>query len=112
MEDFVGFRYGGTLATNVYFRVYGKYFDRDSEVYSDGSNAHDSWNRGQAGFRIDSYQSEKNLLTLDGAGFGGLNNVVPGGKGTAQFTGNSEGGHILGRWTHTFAEASDMSLQL
>ena len=33
LEDFTGMRYGGTLATNVYFRVYGKYFDEASEVF-------------------------------------------------------------------------------
>src|SRR5438270_10986636 len=30
LRDFGGFRYGGTIASNVYYRVYGKYFDRDS----------------------------------------------------------------------------------
>ncbi len=31
-QDFIGVRYGGMLAPNVYFRVYGKYFDRAAEV--------------------------------------------------------------------------------
>ena len=53
LEDFVGVRYGGTLASNVFYRVYGKYFDRGALVYSDGSSAHDAWNRGQGGLRID-----------------------------------------------------------
>src|SRR5271156_2090935 len=51
LEDFVGVRYGGTLASNVYYRVYGKYFDRGPEVYADGKSANDSWNQGQGGFR-------------------------------------------------------------
>ena len=33
LQDFGGVRYGGTLASNVYFRVYGKYFDRGNEVF-------------------------------------------------------------------------------
>ena len=32
LRDFAGVRYGGTLASNVYFRVYGKYFDRGNET--------------------------------------------------------------------------------
>ena len=112
LQDAVGFRYGGAISSNVFFRVYGKYFDRGAEDYPDGSNAHDGWNRGQAGFRIDSYASPDNLLTLEGDGFGGFNDVVPGGQGTARFTGHTAGGHALGRWTHSFTDASDMSLQL
>src|SRR5665213_1217809 len=66
LRDFTGARYGGTLASNVYYRVYGKYFDRASEVYSNGNSASDSWRMGQGGFRIDSEASPQNPLTLQG----------------------------------------------
>jgi iron complex outermembrane receptor protein len=112
LEDFVGARYGGTLASNVYFRVYAKYFDRGSMVYRDGSSAGDSWNRGQAGFRIDSFACAQNQLTLEGDGFGGFNDVRPGGQGTPDARGNTTGGHLLGRWTHSFAEDTDLSVQM
>lgn len=52
LQDFVGARYGGTLASNVYFRVYGKYFDRGDEVFGNGKDASDSWNMGRGGFQI------------------------------------------------------------
>ncbi|MGH7969270.1 MAG: TonB-dependent receptor plug domain-containing protein, partial [Limisphaerales bacterium] len=112
LEDFAGARYGGTLASNVYFRVYGKYFDRGAEVYADGKGAGDPWNRGQGGFRIDSDASPQNHLTLEGDGYGGQNDVVPGGENNPSAGGTAAGGHVLGRWTHTFAEDSEMSLQL
>ncbi|HLH52522.1 MAG TPA: TonB-dependent receptor [Verrucomicrobiae bacterium] len=112
LQDFVGARYGGTLGSNVFFRVYGKYFDRGAEVYADGSNAHDAWNRGQAGFRLDSYASPQNHLTVEGDGYGGFNDVVPGGQGSPRYRGDSSGGHVLGRWAHTFSEESDLSVQL
>lgn len=112
LQDFVSARYGGTLASNVYYRVYGKYFDRGAEVYRDGSNAHDAWNRGLGGFRIDMESSPDNHLTLDGAGYAGNNDVVPGGEGSPRADGASSGGHLIGRWTHSFAEGSDMTLQL
>src|SRR6185437_10882638 len=48
---------GGTLASNVYYRVYGKYFQRDDEVFADGTDAQDSWNMGRGGFRVDAEPS-------------------------------------------------------
>src|SRR5712675_1435252 len=61
LKGFTGVRYGGTLAPDIYFRAYGKYFDRGNEVYANGSNATDSWNMRQGGFRIDSYRSPGNV---------------------------------------------------
>ncbi len=64
LEGFTSVRYGGTLAPNVYFRVYGKYTDRDSGVFADGSSANDSWRMSRGGFRIDSEAVPQNTLTL------------------------------------------------
>lgn len=112
LQDFVGIRYGGVLATNVYYRVYGKYFDRGAEVYRDGSSAHDGWNRGQGGFRIDDDRSVRDKLTLQGDFYAGDTSVVPGGEGTPRAVGIASGGNLLGRWTHSLQEDSDLSLQL
>ncbi len=112
LQDFVGVRYGGTLASNVYYRVYGKYFNRGAEVYADGSSANDEWNRGQGGFRLDAEGANENHFTLQGDIFGGDNNSTPGGQGTPTAEGTSGGGNILGRWTHSIADDSDISLQL
>ena len=112
LQDFAAVRYGGTLTSNVFYRVYGKYFNRDAEVYADGTSANDAWNRGQGGFRIDADGSAQNQLTLQGDIFGGDNNSTPGGEGTPNAEGTSSGGNILGRWTHTCPDDSEMSLQL
>lgn len=106
LRDFGGARYGGTLASNVYFRVYGKYFDRDNEVLPDGSDASDSWNMGQGGFRIDADPFLQNTFTLQGDYYAGHENVETGGRA------NEAGGNVLGRWSHTFSDDSDMSLQM
>lgn len=112
LQDFVGLRYGGQISTNVYFRVYGKYFDRGPEVFRDGKDAHDAWDRGQAGFRIDAATTDQDHITFQGDGFGGYNDVVPGGEGSPQERGYSAGGNALARWTHTFAEEQDMTVQM
>jgi iron complex outermembrane recepter protein len=106
LQDFTGVRYGGMLASNVYYRVYGKYFDRGDEVFPSGTNASDSWRMGQGGFRIDSEASPQNPLTLQGDLYFGDENVDTGGNA------RTGGGNILGRWTHTISDDSDMSLQL
>jgi iron complex outermembrane recepter protein len=105
-QDFAAVRYGGTLASNVYYRVYGKYFDQDAEVFSSGDSAHDSWNRGQGGFRIDSYASPDNHLTVQGDFFEGDTDVASGAEGT------TGGGNLLTRWTHTFQDDNDLTLQM
>src|SRR5579871_1605737 len=94
------------LASNVYFRVYGKYFDRADEMFAGGKDAPDSWNMAQGGFRIDAEPSSQNKFTLQGDYYSG-DELVP--------TGGDEGlsgGNILSRWSHTFSPDSDMSLQV
>ncbi|HEV2691497.1 MAG TPA: TonB-dependent receptor [Verrucomicrobiae bacterium] len=106
LEDFGGVRYGGVLASNIYYRVYGKYFDRGNEVFTDGKDAPDSWRMGQGGFRIDDEASEQNKFTLQGDIYDSDVNVPTGGEG------RNGGGNILGRWSHTVSDDSDFSLQL
>jgi len=106
LKDFGGARYGGVLTSNVYYRVYGKYFDRGNEVFASGVNATDSWNMAQGGFRIDAESSPENTLTVQGDYYGGHENMPTGGRA------NVSGGNALGRWGHIFSENSDMSLQI
>ncbi len=110
-QDFVAARYGGTLAPNVYYRVYGKYFNEGPEVYSDGTSAQDSWNKGQGGFRIDQEDSSPDRFTLQGDIYGGNSQSTPGGEGSPNYQGISTGGNLLARWTRTFADDDDLSLQ-
>ncbi|HTT08653.1 MAG TPA: TonB-dependent receptor [Gammaproteobacteria bacterium] len=105
LQGFGGGRYGAKLAPDVYIRGYGKYFDRDNEVLTNGKNASDSWNMGQGGFRLDAEVSPQNNLTLQGDYYDGDENLATGGD--AGVSGNN----ILGRWSHTFSSGSDMSLQ-
>lgn len=105
LRDFGGVRYGGTLTSNVFFRVYGKYFDREDQVFSDGSDASDSWNMGRGGFRLDAETFLQDTFTLQGDYYSGHENVATGGRA------NVGGGNVLSRWSHTFSDESDMSLQ-
>jgi iron complex outermembrane receptor protein len=106
LKGFTGVRYGGTLGSDVYFRAYGKYFDRGNEKYANGSDASDSWNMRQGGFRVDSYASPGNVLTVQGDLYGSDLNVASGGKG------DTAGGNLLGRWSHVISADSNTSLQV
>ena len=105
LRGLAGARYGGMLAPDVGFRVYGKYFDRDDEVLADGARAGDGWHRAQGGFRVDSDASRANTFSAHGdfyAGHEGLNT-----GGAAQ----TAGGNLVGRWSHVVTTESDFSLQ-
>ncbi|HEY3658506.1 MAG TPA: TonB-dependent receptor [Steroidobacteraceae bacterium] len=106
LKGFTGVRYGGTLGPDVYFRAYGKYFDRGNEKFADGRDASDSWNMRQGGFRVDSYAFAGNVLTVQGDLYGSDLEVPAGGDGKAS------GGNVLGRWSHVNSEDSNFSLQL
>jgi iron complex outermembrane receptor protein len=105
LRDFIAMRYGGKLTPKSFFRIYGKYFDRGSQVFPNGSVAPDSWRMGQGGFRIDAEPSSQNTFTLQGDFYSGDENLATGRAARVS------GGNILGRWTHTFSPDSKMSLQ-
>jgi iron complex outermembrane recepter protein len=106
MEDFAGLRFGGKLAQNVFYRVYGKYFSVADGQLDDGGVANDSWKQGQGGFRIDDVQSAKNVITFQGDFYSSDENIESGGNARIA------GGNLLGRWTDTLSNGSDVSLQL
>lgn len=105
LEDFEALRYGGTLAPNVYYRVYAKYDDRASEVLPDGADADDTYVMGQGGFRIDAYPSPENTWTVQGDHYNGGEDE--GATGDARFNGDN----LLGRWTDDPGDGSESSLQ-
>jgi iron complex outermembrane receptor protein len=105
LKEFGGARYGGTLGSNVDFRVYGKYFDRADEVFTDGSRAPDAWHQERGGFRLDSQVSPQDAVSVHGDFYDGHEDVDTGGGGEAG------GGNLVGRWTHVFSDESDLSLQ-
>jgi len=106
LRGFGGVRYGGALASNLHYRVYGKFFDRDGAVLPNGQDATNDWHMGQGGLRLDWQAHEVNLLTFQGDFYDGRI-AQPGANDIAV-----DGGNLIGRWSHTFHENSDLKLQL
>jgi len=111
-------RYGGKLAKDAYYRLYGKYNNYDDTINTAGNNVGDGWDKTQGGFRIDWDKSQTDLLTLQGDAYYG--DIGSSGGRPAAVTVNDildpftqvSGENILGRWSHTFSETSDMILQI
>ncbi|GDY19737.1 TonB-dependent receptor [Verrucomicrobiota bacterium] len=117
-QAFGGFRYGGKLGENSFFRVYGKGFTRDEGFSSDGS-PNDGWHSTRGGFRMDWPALGPNALTLQGDFF----RSVAGRRDTRPITNappfqfiNIEdevttGGNVVGRWSRELSADSRWSLQ-
>jgi iron complex outermembrane receptor protein len=111
-------RYGGVLATNLYFRVYLKYFNRDGLVEANGTDAPDPWSGVQGGFRMDWEPTEADKLTLQGDCFSHRSaenqstpSLLPPFAQTSNVVNHDSGGNLLGRWTHDISENSSLSVQ-
>jgi iron complex outermembrane receptor protein len=111
-------RYGGVLATNLYYRVYLNYFNRDGLVEASGKDGPDPWSGIQGGFRMDWEPTEENKLTLQGDCFShraaenqSIPSVVPPFAQTSNVIDHDAGGNVLGRWTHDFSDNSALSVQ-
>lgn len=121
-QGFFSARYGEKLGENGYARVYGKFSNHDESERLNGDPANDSWYMSQGGFRYDLIPSEQNLFTLQGDIYGGqLDQELVG----VQFDATGipqqvifrdkvdvSGANLLGRWTHTFSEDSELALKL
>jgi iron complex outermembrane receptor protein len=114
----IGVRYGGQLATNLYYRVYGKYFSRDGLVTSTGAEANDDWNSMQGGTRFDWEPTDKNKFMLQGSYYNDFvhdnENIVilaPPYVANVNKENHDYGGNVLGRWTHDFSDLSSLTLQ-
>lgn len=62
-------RHGGELENgNGFYRVYGKYFNRDAQRANDGGEASDDWQAFRSGFRVDLQQlpNTNDTLTVQG----------------------------------------------
>lgn len=99
-------RYGGQFSSNGHYRVYGKIFERERTLFSNGRDANNEWHLGQGGFRVDWRKSIANAFTVQGDVYDGQLDQL-----TTEGT-DIKGGNLLARWSHTFAGGSDLNLQL
>lgn len=114
-----GIRYGGKSGQDTYYRVYAKYFNRDKGVYASGEDAADDWDAVRGGFRIDWEGSKRDSRTLQGGLYDGqygetitTRSLTSPYSSTNDTDNDMSGAHLLGRWTRTISDISNMALQL
>ncbi len=111
-------RYGGQIATNLYYRAYVRYFNREGLIDSTGHETADDWHMLRGGSRIDWEPSGENNLTLQGDYYTGAAekggnqiSLSPVSVQTVHRVQYNAGFNVLSRWTHTFSEESALTLQ-
>jgi len=114
-----GFRYGGTIRDDTFYRLYLKYTDRDDMALPDGSAGTDNWTTWRTGLRVDWDLAETETLSLLGEWFDsdeGQTYLLP--TPWPPFTRQDDGvndalgGNIVLRYARTFSDTSEMALQL
>jgi len=117
-QGFGAARYGGKLGADAFYRVYGKYFNRDGGFNPRG-DAYDGWHEARGGFRADWYPTQQDHLKLQGDLYEGetgqrtaLTLFNPPFVSIAQRNADLSGGNLLGRWRRTLSPTSEVSLKM
>jgi iron complex outermembrane recepter protein len=112
-------RHGGWFNETTSYRFYGKFFDRSEFETASGNDAADDYHVGRGGFRMDTNLSGGDKLTFQGDLYDGKAGITRTRFTLAppfsqQFEEDSEilGGNLMGLWSHTLSEDSDIRLQL
>lgn len=100
-EFMSGIRYGGTLDTKTFYRVYYSRADEDGYPNSVSGGWDASWSNWQAGARVDRYIDEATQFTW----ISGLTKV------RADGSVDSSNVNMLGRWTRSFGSGSSFQAQ-
>ncbi len=112
------YRHGGRLGDDGSYRVYGKGFSRDSTIGTAGQKQNDTWQSGQAGFRMDRSISSANRLTLQGDAYRQTTGatsypltVLPPFNTIAQSNYHWSGANLLARWEGSRSNGAEFTLQ-
>ncbi|MBU1054601.1 MAG: TonB-dependent receptor [Proteobacteria bacterium] len=118
-RGFGSFRFGDTLGKNAYYRIFGKYADRDESKYSSGHDAADDWDIYTLGFRTDwnptetdSVMFQANNSSADSGAATTVPSLTPPYSTALVEDNNNEGINFLTRWQRILSNTSDMILQL
>lgn len=116
---FGGFRYGGQVKDSIYYRLYGKYFERENNDDFSERAVNDDWRMGRGGFRVDWDASDKDRVTVQGDIYeGDVGETVNQASITAPYNtwvntdAQLAGGNILMRWNKQIDDNEATALQV
>jgi len=102
-------RYGGTLGTATY-RLYSQWAYRDQSLIAPGTRADDASHRSTSGFRAD-WATQPGAFMVQGEFTTGESRALWPNVGQSWIRSGAQGGHLLGRWTHTRAGGTSLQVQ-
>lgn len=94
-------RYGGKIGSDLSYRVYGLYTERDHTTLVNETDNSDAWSFGQGGFSLDWQASESDRVAAHA-------NFNAGSHENQPSVSTLDGQNILGHWTHDFSETSTL----
>lgn len=109
---------GDALSENATYRLSGKFDSYGASEFTDGSDAGDDWQNGQANLRVDWTPTARDEVLFET----GFHHVAAGGKQdtpslTAPYAETVDGeierygGFFMGRWSRRLSDTANMSLQ-
>ncbi len=112
-------RFGGKVSEKLHYRGYAKSFTVGEGPVASGNRGADETRQVRTGFRLDWEPTVRDLFTLSGdlheQDYGStavtLPLRTPPFSRTSNERGKSSGGNILGRWSRSFSETSNVALQ-
>lgn len=119
-RGFATMRYGGKLGENLFYKVYGKYFDREATYLPDNTRADDAFDMWRGGYRLDWEPSSANSFTLQGDAYAGkmdsqgIYTDTTGGGLTPTLIRSPfimSGQNVLGHWRHDQSDDARLDLQ-
>ncbi|TDH21671.1 TonB-dependent receptor [Segetibacter sp. 3557_3] len=105
LDNQASVRYGGKLGSNTNFRVYGQHSARGATQTPAGDDFTDAWRVSQGGFRVDGAAGKSDIYTVQGDYYTGSIQTA---GGNSDFNGQN----VIGRWTKSFSETTDFSVQV
>ena len=103
---FGGFRFGGKLTDDAFYRIYVKSYERGSLESPTGGSANDAMRLTQGGFRVDWDPTAINSFTFQ--------SDVYAGETSALSTTNRApvaGGNFISTWNHSFSAGSELTVR-
>lgn len=117
-QGFVGLRYGDKAGENLFYRAYGKFFNRGSHENRSGGDGDDDWKSYRGGVRVDWDDKDRDAVTLTGDIYNidakrslTVASLFPPFEETSRVDNSTTGGDLLLRWTHAFSEDSNTVFQ-
>lgn len=104
-------RYADKAGDNSFYRIYGKYTSHDDVPTTSGLSGNNSWSLTRGGARID-WNGAADAFTLFADGYAGsAQQYLPADPIASAQDIIMTGGDLIGRWTHTISERSDLQIQ-